>query len=392
MLSLVLLCGAVMFLRTLHNLQTIESGFAREDVLTMQVDATIPRVRPSAPPSREDIRNEHARLGAMWQAFVAQIPAAPNVNTAAASTMAPLSGRDRGVHIAIGGKAVSEADRSIHVNHVTARYFETIGIRVMMGRAFTGFDGAGSLRVAILNESAVRTYFPNANPLGRKVNFPGQRVEDDYEVVGVVRDVRYENLRTPDERMAYLPIEQSIDPILGVVVALRGRGDMLQLVPPIRKVAAGTVPGGFVTSVATIEQRVTASLSRERMLSALATVFALLALTLACIGLYGVLAYGVVQRTREIGIRMAIGARSRSVLWMVVREALALVAIGAMLGTVVAIASGRFISTQLFGVTPGDPAATAAAMFVLLVVTVSAASIPALRASRIHPVAALRSE
>ena len=214
----------------------------------------------------------------------------------------------------------------------------------------------------------------------------------EYEVVGVVRDVRYENLRTPDERMAYLPIEQSIDPIAGVVVAVRSRGDMMRLVPSIRKAAADTVPGGFVTSVATIEQRVAASLIRERMLSALASVFAALALMLACIGLYGVLAYGVVQRTREIGIRMAIGARRGSVLWMVVREALGLVAIGATLGTIAALASGRFIGAQLFGVTPGDPTATTAAIFVLLVVTVSAACIPALRASRIHPVAALRSE
>ena len=230
------------------------------------------------------------------------------------------------------------------------------------------------------------------NPLGRRVNFPGQRVEDEYEVVGVVRDVRYENLRTPDERMAYLPIEQSIDRIPGVVLAVRGRGDTMQLVPAIRKAAADTVPGGFVTSVATIEQRVAASLIRERILSALASVFAGLALTLACIGLYGVLAYGVVQRTREIGIRIAIGARQGSVLWMVVRKALVLVAIGAMLGTVAAFAAGRLIGAQLFGVTPGDPAATAAAIFVLFVVTVSAAFIPAVRASCIHPVAALRSE
>ena len=392
MFSLVLLCGAVMFLRTLHNLRAVESGFAREGVLTMQVDATVPRVRPNTPPSADDIRSEHARLGAMWEALTARILGIPTVTMAAAGTMAPLTGRDRGVHIAIGGGTVSEADRYIHVNHVTAGYFETAGIRVMTGRAFTRADRAASLRVAILNESAARTYFGRANPLGRKVNFPGQRVEDDYEVVGVVRDVRYENLRTPDERMAYLPIEQSIDPITGVIVAVRGRGDLMRLVPSIRKVAADAAPGGFVTRVAMIEERVAASLIRERMLSALATFFAALALTLACIGIYGVLAYGVVQRTREIGIRMAIGARQRSVLWLVVREALALVAIGATLGTFAALAAGRFIGAQLFGVTPGDPAATAAAMFVLLVVTVSAACIPARRASRIHPVAALRSE
>lgn len=394
--ALVLLSGALMFLRTLQNLRVVESGFAREGILTMQVDATVQRIRPTVrPPAdemRREIRREHARLGVMWEALAARILAIPNVTSAAAATMAPLAGRDRGVLIATTDPARSEADRYIHVNHVTAGYFETMGIRVMAGRGFTPVDRAGSLRVAILNESAARTYFHDANPIGRKVNFPGQRVEDEYEVVGVVRDVRYENLRTPDERMAYLPIEQSIDPISGVVFAVRARGDVVQFVPSIRKAAADTVPGGFVTKVATIEQRVAASLNRERMLSALASFFAVLALTLACIGLYGVLAYGVVQRTREIGIRIAIGARQGSVLWMVVREALVLVAIGAALGTAGALAAGRFIGAQLFGVAPGDPAVTAAAIFVLLVVTASAACIPALRASRIDPVAALRSE
>jgi predicted permease len=390
--ALVLLSGAVMFLRTLQNLQTVEAGFAREGVLTMQVDATVPRVRPSAPPSAADTRSEHARLGGLWEAFVEQITAVPGVTAAAAGTMVPLTGRDRGVLIGIGSAPVPEANRYIHVNHVTAGYFEAVGIRVMTGRAFTRADRASSLRVAILNESAARTYFHNANPIGRTVNFPGQRVEDPYEVVGVVRDVRYENLRKPDERMAYLPIEQSIDPISGVVLAVRGRGELMQVMPSIRKAAADTVPSGFVTKVATIEERVGASLIRERMLSALAAFFASLALTLACIGIYGVLAYGVVQRTREIGIRMAIGARQGSVLWMIVREAMALVALGAALGTAAALAAGRFIGTQLFGVTPGDPFTTAAAILVLLIVTVTAACIPAVRASRIHPVAALRSE
>jgi ABC-type lipoprotein release transport system permease subunit len=192
--------------------------------------------------------------------------------------------------------------------------------------------------------------------------------------------------------MAYLPIEQSIDPITGVMVAVRAPGDVMQLVPSMRRLTAEAVPGGFVTRIATVGQRVAVSLIRERMLTILASLFAGLALTLACMGLYGVLAYGVIRRTREIGIRIAIGAQQGSVIWMVVREALALVAVGAVLGTFAAVAAGRYISNQLFGVSPGDPAATIVAIFLLLAVTVAAACIPARRASRIHPVAALRCE
>jgi hypothetical protein len=150
--------------------------------------------------------------------------------------------------------------------------------------------------------------------------FPGQRVEDEYEIVGIVGDTRYRDLRTPDERMAYVPIEQSLDPVSRALVSIQARVDPMSLVGPLRTLAAGNLPGGFVSKIGTVEQRLQQSLVRERLLSMLATFFAGLALTLACIGLYGIMAYGVVRRTREIGIRVAIGADDRSVMWMVMRE------------------------------------------------------------------------
>ena len=291
-----------------------------------------------------------------------------------------------------GAPAPPEQNRGIHINQVTAGYFETMGVRVLAGRSFTPRDRAASLRVAVLNETAARAYFGSENPIGRKINFPGQWVEDEYEIVGVVRDMRYEDLRRPDERMAYLPIEQSIDPITGVMVAVRGSGDVTRLVPSIRRVATDSVPGGFVSRIGTIEQRLQQSLLRERLLSMLATFFAGLALTLACIGLYGIMAYGVVRRTREIGIRIAIGAPQQSVMWMVVRETFVLVIAGAALGTIASLAASRFITHQLFGVAPGDPLAISIAILLLLVVAVAAGYVPARRASRINPVVALRYE
>ena len=391
MLSVVLTCGAALFLRTLHNLNALDSGYDREGVLTTVVEASVPgRAVPPATPGEQ--RRDHARLGAMWESLAARLMGMPGVTSAAVSTMSPLTGRDRGVGIAVEGAQPGLSDGRTHLNQVTAGYFETMGIRVVSGRALTPQDRAASPRVVVLNETAAQAFFAGENPISRRLNFPKQRIEDYYEIVGVVRDARYRSLREPDQRMVYIPLDQAIDPITMAAVAVRGPGDAMSLAPALRTAVADTIPGGFVTRLATIEERVKESLVRERLLSMLATFFGGLALALACIGLYGVMSYAVVRRTREIGIRIAIGARQRSVVWMVVRETLALVGVGAVLGAVAAAAAGRYVKSQLFGVAPGDPVAISAAVLLLLAVTVAAGYLPARRASRIDPMKALRCE
>jgi putative ABC transport system permease protein len=392
-LSVLLLCGAALFVRTLHNLNGVASGFDHAGILTMQVEATVPG-RTVTPTTPAEFRADHARLGAIWRGFMERVHQVPGVSSAAvAAGMSPLTGRIRGVKIAIDGPTPGpEKDRGIRINQVTDRYFETTGIRLLAGRSFTPRDQSGSLRVAIFNETAARAYFGTESPLGRKVSFPGQRVADPFEIVGIVADARYQDLRTPDKPMVYVPLEQAIDPITGAVVFVRGAGDVTRLVPSIRASVAEAVPGGFVAGIATIEQQVKMSLVRERMLALLATFFAVLAVLLACIGLYGVMAYRVVRRTREIGIRIAIGARQQSVVWMIVRETLLLVTIGAALGTLASLGVNRFIAGQLFGVTPRDPVAILVALSVLGCVTLIACYVPARHASRIDPVKALRAE
>jgi predicted permease len=393
MLSVLLLCGAALFVRTLYNLSGVAFGFDRDGILSMQVEATVPgrSVRPRTP---AEFRADHARLGAIWRGFMERVHQVPGVSSAGvAAGMSPLSGLIRGVKIAIDGPVPGpEKDFGIRINHVTDRYFETIGIRLLAGRSFTPGDRSGSLRVAILNDTAARAYFGTESPLGRKVSFPGQYVADPFEIVGIVADARYQDLRTPDSRMVYVPLEQAIDPITSVVLFVRGAGDVMQLIPSIRGSVAESVPGGFVASITTIEEQVKMSLVRERMLAFLATFFAALALLLACIGLYGVMAYRVARRTREIGIRIAIGAQQQSVVWMMVRETLLLVTIGAALGTVASLGVNHVIAAQLFGVTPRDPAAIVVALSVLGCVTLLAGYVPARHACRIDPVKALRAE
>jgi predicted permease len=390
-LSVALLCAAGLLLRTLHKLNNAPAGFVSAGVLTMQVEATVP-TGDRGPRDVAQNRADHARLGGIWEEFAARVIALRDVAAAGVATMSPMSGRDRGVLIGILGTEIPEDDRYIHVNQVTAGYFDAMGIDVIAGRAFSVRDRATSPRVAILNESAARTYFGSQTVIGRIVRFPGQHVEDPYEVVGVVRDVRYENLRKPDERMAYLPIEQAIDPITNAMLAVRGPGDTTRLLPSIRNAAREIVPFGFVSRVGTLEQQVQSSLLGERLVSMLATFFGALALALACIGLYGVMAQGVTVRAREIAIRMAIGARRNAVVWMVVRGTLALLAIGIGTGTLAALLAGRYIRSQLFEVAPADPIAVAAAIVLLAVVTLAAAYLPVRRATHIDPAVVLRAE
>ena len=393
-LSITLLSSAAMFLRTLQNLHAVDTGFEARGVVSMAVQTTLPRpARTAAKPAPAEIDAYHASLGAAWRGMIDPVTALPGVTAASVAVMSPFSGNDRGAHIAVSGREpLSEDDRDIHFNHVTEGFFDTLGIPVVAGRAFTARDRAGAPRVVILNHTAAQTYFADQNPIGRRVSFPGQPVEDEYEVVGVAGDVRYVSARDRDERMVYIPIEQMVDPVRGAVVVARGFGGLPPPLAPLRDTVMSRLPGGFVPRVEMVSEMVDASLTRERLLSILATFFGALALLLACIGLYGVMAFGVVRRTREIGIRLAIGASKWSVTRLILRDTMAVVAIGAVLGAVVATIAGRFIQAMLFEVTPNDPIAVATAIALLVIVAAGAGYLPARRAARVDPVIALRYE
>ena len=278
---------------------------------------------------------------------------------------------------------------SLRQNWVTPGYFATAGIPLLAGREFDRGDSARGARVAIVTESIARRFFPSQNPVGRHLGYD----KLDTEVVGVVRDARSTSVRDEPTPMIYFPITQP--PVFRPFPAnldVRVDGDAAQFVLPLRDTLRGAEPALIVDSVTPMSARFERDLARERLVAYLSSAFGLLALLLASLGLYGVLSYIVARRTREIGVRMALGARWTEVTGLVVRQALGVVGIGAAAGVVLAAGAGRLLSALLFGVSVADPTAYALAAAVILAVSVAAAYAPARRAALIDPVLALRSE
>jgi predicted permease len=381
-LSMLLLVGAGLFLRTLHNLKNVDAGFRRAGVLTMRVNPALASA------------DQLPQLAHTWNEILTRVESLPGVQSASLSTLTPLDGNDRAVRVDVPGfRSAGEQDRDIRLNQVSPAYFRTFGIPQLQGRNFADSDNETALKVAILNETAAHFYFGGRSPIGGLLNFdrgPNPRVQ--YQVVGVVKDSRYLNLREPETRLVYLPRLQALDQLGQLQLAVHSEGRPDDLVNGIRNELRATGADILVTNIITLDEQINQSLSQERLVSTLSIFFGLLALLLACVGLYGVMAYNVARRTREIGIRMALGARRGIVLSMVLKETLLTIVTGVIVGLAAAIATTRFISSLLFGLTPHDPATFAWAALLLIGVAALAGYIPARRATKVDPMVALRYE
>jgi predicted permease len=376
--TLFLLVGAGLFLRSLSNLRHQDAGFRSEGVLLVEID-------PQGAGYAEE------ELTGLYRRLVERIEALPNVESASLSLFPLLTGSRWVTEASVDGfSAEAGADPLIEATFVTPGYFETVGATLLVGRPLDGRDRQGAPRVAVVNQAFARYHFAGRSPVGRRFGIDGEESAREIEIVGMVNDLRSHDLRQEAPRLVYFSAAQRPDYLSSLEV--RSRREPAGLASQVRAAIAETAPGLPVLATRTLRSQLDRSLREERLLSSLTGFFALLALLLAAIGLYGVLAYGVAQRTHEIGIRMAIGAPRRQVLGMVLRRAMGWVGVGVVFGLAAALAAGRLVSSLLFGLAPSDPATILLATAALILVAALAAYLPAHRASRLDPLQALRYE
>jgi predicted permease len=280
---------------------------------------------------------------------------------------------------------------SVGVNPVGPRYFQTIETRVLQGRDFTVADRAGAVKVAAINQTAARFYFGSANPVGRRISMPGYRGDPSWlEIIAVVQDAKYHDLREHSLPMVYISMLQY--PESGVAFEIRTAINPASAATAVTNAVHAIDPRLPVYGVKTLKDQLDDSLVDERLVASLSSVFGALALLVAAIGLYGLMAYAVHRRTNEIGIRMALGAKPAKIARMVLRETLLLVGIGLAIGIPAAIVASRLISSELFGLKPGDPITISTASLATAAIAALAGYLPARRASRVDPMMALRHE
>jgi len=373
-LSLLLVVGAGLFVRTFANLSHVDPGFDTENLLLFQVNA-----------GQAGYKDE--QLTDFYNNLSRSLAAIPGVRAVASSSLMPLGGGVTRNAISIPGRP-TKSDEHLQADQlvVNESFFSTMGIPLLQGRGFQPTDTASSPHVAIVNELFIRSFFPNEEPLGRIFKHGSM----DVEIIGVCGNAKHWDIRHDVPAIMYMPYPQWRENRMCFEV--RSVLPPESLVPAVRKTVATLDRGIPLTDVRTQTEQISRQLTMERLLAALCSFVALLAMLLSCIGLYGLMAYHVARRRNEIGIRMALGARPQDVAWPVVRGVIVMTATGAVLGTAGALALVRLIKSQLYGVAPHDPTTLLGAALLLLGVAALAAWIPARRAAKVDPMVALRHE
>jgi predicted permease len=379
-LSLLLLITAGLLVRSLSNLKEVNPGFDVHHLLSFSVDPTL-----------SGYNTERAKI--FYNQLTHDLAALPGVQSAAMCLVAPLSFEEWDTSVAVEGYLAKPGeDMNPWVNYVSPGFFATLKIPLFAGRDFTEQDAAVSPKVAIVNQKFARHYFGLRDAVGRHIGMGGDPgTKTDIEIIGVVGDTKYQTMRAPIPRQVFFPYLQNnwADQMTAYV---RTDVDSSQMFPVLRATVGKLSPTLPVFLMKTGERQRDDSVSVERLAASLAATFGLLATVLAAVGLYGVMAFLVARRTREIGIRIALGAVTGNVVGLVVREVLLLVGIGVALGISAALALARLLSSQLYDVAPSDPTTVVLATLGIAAIAALSACIPARRATRIDPVTALRYE
>jgi putative ABC transport system permease protein len=378
-LAVMLLTGAGLLVKSLWRLQHVDLGIQPEGVLTMQVGLT-------------DDRYNEARARDFSRQLVERTKSLPGVRAAALSNSLPPDETEFSSDFYVEGQSQGSAtqEQVAYFHRVSSDYFQALGIALRSGRLFTNSDTEHAPQVILINETLKRRFFGAVDPVGKRINL-NPREPDWTEIVGVVADVKYFGIADEVQPSIYQPIEQHPTPSISIILKT-DVSDPLKLTAATRQQVSQLDPDLPVTNVNTMDQRLSTASAQPRFRTTLIGLFAAVALALACVGIYGVISYSVSQRTHEIGIRMALGARRENVLAMVIRHAVLLAGIGVAMGLIASLGLTRFIGGLLFGVKATDPLTYAATALVLSSTALLASYIPARRAAKVDPMEALRYE
>jgi len=379
--ALVLLVGAGLMIKSFWQLQKVDPGFNPDNALTVQV--SLPKTKYP----------EESQQVAFFQQLIERVATLPGVQSAGAGHVVPLSGNDFVLAFEIDGRPPLQpgATQSTNYYSVSADYFKAMGIPLRRGRVFTERDIKDSPRVAVINETMAKKIFPDEDPIGKRITFDNRQKNPEwFEIVGIVGDVKQYGLDQVTTMQTYEPYIQQTFPYMTLVV--RTTGDPTNLNAAIRSEVLKLDKEQPTTNFKTLNEFFSISIAQQRFSVVLLGVFAVVALVLSAVGIYGVLSYAVTQRTHEIGIRVALGAGRRDVLWLVVGQGMLLTVIGVAGGLGAAFALTRLMASLLFGVTATDAVTFASVPSLLLAVALLACYIPARRATKVDPLVALRYE
>jgi predicted permease len=376
-LSLVLMVGSGLFLRSLVNLNHVDPGFNRQNVLRLQIETDL-----------LGYKKEDPNLNPLFQEIESRVRALPGVKAASFSAFTFHEGSWSEAMLVSG--MPNNENISVHQNVVGDDYFKTMQIPLVSGRTFSIADTATSQRVAVISEHIAKTLFPPGNPVGRHFNIGDNKPQDEFEVIGIVKDVKFNSLRETPKYINYLSYRQR--PWDFGDFEVRYAGDFTAVSASVQQVIKSINRNVRITHVNTLDEQVARTVTNERLVAQLSTFFGLLAVFLSAIGIYGLMSYFVSRRTNEIGVRMALGAARGDISWLVMREIIVLVAIGVAIGVPAALSGNRLVSSMLFGLKGIDPYSITPAVVLLLVVAAAAGYIPARKASRVDPMEALRTD